>query len=360
MDNGSGAGNGAGNSIKRTTIYDIAEIAGTSPSAVSAVLNGTWKKRRISEKLAERITRIAEEQGYALNLQASVLRRERSNIVGMIMPKYDNRYFGAIAEQFEARSRQRGLFPVITCTQREPELEVEAARALVSYQVDLLIATGATDPDRISELCAAAGIRTINLDLPGSRSPSVVSDNFGGARDLTRIILSRIRAEFGVREPLYFIGGRASDHNTAERLRGFREAHAELGLEVPADQIIIRGYAAEKAEEALETMDLPERFGIFVNSTITLEGVVRWMQRNKRGGRSGLRFGCFDWDSFAARLPENVGMAEQDVPHMLEAVFEMIDMQPSANILRKIPCILRVPDEWSRTGEAFREVNLAG
>lgn len=360
VENDRDAGNGAGTSSKRTTIYDIAAIAGTSPSAVSAVLNGTWRKRRISEGLAERITRIAEEQGYAVNLQASVLRRERSNIVGMIMPKYDNRYFGAIAEQFEARSRQRGLFPVITCTQREPELELEAARALVSYQVDLLISTGATDPDRISDFCAAAGVRTINLDLPGSRSPSVVSDNFSGARDLTRVILSRIKAEYGVLEPLYFIGGRLSDHNTAERLRGFREAHAGLGMAVPEEQIIIRGYAPEKAEAALEALELPRRFGIFVNSTITLEGVVRWMQRNSRGGKSGLRFGCFDWDSFAARLPENVGMAEQDVPHMLEAVFEMIDKPPSANVLHKVPCILRLPEEWDEAGRTLPELTPTG
>ncbi|WP_235911993.1 LacI family DNA-binding transcriptional regulator [Mesorhizobium xinjiangense] len=348
MDKARAAGDGGGS--KRTTIYDIAEIAGTSPSAVSAVLNGTWKKRRISEKLAERITRIAEDEGYALNLQASVLRRERSNIVGMIMPKYDNRYFGAIAEQFETRARQRGLFPVITCTQREPALELEAARALVSYQVECLIATGATDPDRISEFCTAAGVRTINLDLPGSLSPSVVSDNFGGARDLTRVILSRVRAELGTFEPLYFIGGRASDHNTAERLRGFREAHAEAGLDVPEDCVIIRGYSAEKAEATLDSMDLPQRFGIFVNSTITLEGVVRWMQRNDRGGIGGLRFGCFDWDPFAARLPENVGMAEQDVPHMLEAVFEMIDTRPATNVLRAVPCALHLPSDRARHG----------
>lgn len=343
MENTDGDSGGIG--AKRTTIYDIAEIVGTSPSAVSAVLNGTWKKRRISQKLADRITRIAEDMGYALNLQASVLRRERSNIVGMIMPKYDNRYFGAIAEQFEARSRQRGLFPVITCTRREPALELEAARALVSYQVDCLIATGATDPDRISEFCTAAGVRTINLDLPGTLSPSVVSDNFGGARDLTRLILSRIRDEFGVLDPIYFIGGRLSDHNTAERLRGFRKAHAEAGLEVSDERIIVGGYAAEKAEAVLEAMDLPQRFGIFVNSTITLEGVVRWMQRNDRGGRNGLRFGCFDWDPFAARLLENVGMAEQDVPEMLEAVFQMIDARPAGSILREIPCALRLPDD---------------
>ena len=131
---------------KRPTIYDLATLTGASATAVSAVLNGSWKKRRISERLALKIIEVAKEQGYAVNLQASVLRRERSNIVGMIVPKYDNRYFGAMAERFEALARNHGLFPVITCTQRDPQLEIQAAQALISYQVDYLVVTGATKP----------------------------------------------------------------------------------------------------------------------------------------------------------------------------------------------------------------------
>jgi LacI family fructose operon transcriptional repressor len=168
-------------SAKRTTIYDLAALSGSSASAVSAVLNGNWKKRRISQQTAEKITKLAEEHGYALNMQASVLRKERSKIIGMLVPKYDNRYFGSIAEQFEGMARERGLFPIITCTRRDPELELEAARAMLSYQVDCLIATGATDPDRIADICLAAGVPTINLDLPGSNAPSVISDNYLGA-----------------------------------------------------------------------------------------------------------------------------------------------------------------------------------
>ncbi|STW13130.1 ribitol operon repressor [Klebsiella pneumoniae subsp. rhinoscleromatis] len=40
----------------------------------------------------------------------------------MIIPKYDNRYFGSIAERFEEMARERGLLPIITCTRRRPEL----------------------------------------------------------------------------------------------------------------------------------------------------------------------------------------------------------------------------------------------
>lgn len=327
---------------KRPTIYDLARIAGTSASAVSSVLSGTWKKRRISAQLAERISRVAEEQGYSLNLQASLLRRERSRIIGMIIPKYDNRYFGAIAEQFEAMARARGLFPVITCTRREPELEYEAARQMMSYQAECLIVTGATDPDRIAELCAATGVRAINLDLPGTRMPSVVSDNFAGAQELTRVILSRTHEAFGRRAPLYFIGGRPQDHNTRERRRGFMSAHAEIGLRVPDGNSIVRGYSADKTAAALAELGIPHGSGVFVNSTIALEGFVRWLRA--QSPPLELRFGCFDWDPFAAVHPQNVGMMQQDVAAMLSRVFEFIQSAPNGAPTVEVPCRFRALD----------------
>ena len=79
----------------------------------------------------------------------------------MIVPKYDNRYFGSIAEKFEEMARARGLLPIITCTRRQPELEIEAARAMLSWQVDWVIATGATQPDKIAQMCQQAGVPTL-------------------------------------------------------------------------------------------------------------------------------------------------------------------------------------------------------
>lgn len=325
---------------RKTTIYDLAELAGTSPSAVSSVLNGTWKKRRISQKLADRITKVAEEQGYAVNAQASLLRRERSHIVGMIIPKYDNRYFGEIAEKFEAKARAQGFFPVVTCTQRDPELEFEAAKELISYQAECLISTGATDPDRISKFCDAAGVQSINLDLPGRGAPSVISDNFSGAWDLTGLILGRLKTEFGSAVPLRFVGGRLSDHNTAERLKGFLAGHRDHSMAVPESHVLATGYSADKAASALKGFVPNEPTGIFVNSTISLEGVMRWHRELPRGGEH-VRFGCFDWDPFGLYLPGNIAMVEQDVGTMLDRTFDLIGKRDAARDQILVPCRLR-------------------
>lgn len=329
-----------GKDTKRTTIYDLAALAGASPSAVSSVLNGTWKKRRISQKLAQRVMRLAEEQGYAVNVQASLLRRERSNIVGMIVPKYDNRYFGEIAEQFEAKARERGFFPVVTCTQRDPELEFEAAKELISYRAECLISTGATDPDRISAFCNASGVQSINLDLPGKEAPSIISDNYSGARDLTDLIIDRCESDLGWSGPLRFIGGRLSDHNTMARLKGFLAAQRERGISVPDTHIMATGYSAEKAAQILANFEPDGPAGLFVNSTISLEGVVRW-HRELGGCAKWVRYGCFDWDPFGSFLPGNVGMVEQDVTTMLNKAFELIGEPISSKELILVPCKLK-------------------
>lgn len=329
--------------MKKITIYDLAELSGVSASAVSAILNGNWKKRRISAKLAEKVTRIAQEQGYAINRQASMLRSKKSNVIGMIVPKYDNRYFGSVVESFEEMARERGLLPIITCTRRRPELEIEAVKAMLSWQVDWVVATGATNPDTITELCQQAGVPTVNLDLPGTLAPSVISDNYAGARALTDKILDNSLRRHGSLAPLTFVGGRSSDHNTLERLRGFRDAHRQRGLEVPEENVLAPGYSKGKVEACMQA-----RFGageahlqgFFVNSTISLEGVVRWLAQRGLTGTEQPPMGCFDWDPFVFLLGHDIDMVQQNVQAMLEAVFSLIDADDASKRLIEIPPLL--------------------
>ena len=57
--------------MKKTTIYDLAQLTGASPSTVSAALNGSWRERRIKESTVRQIQRIAAREGYRTNLQAA-------------------------------------------------------------------------------------------------------------------------------------------------------------------------------------------------------------------------------------------------------------------------------------------------
>ncbi len=89
-----------GISSKKATIYDLSILSGASASTVSAVLNGSWRKRRISEETADRILSLAKAHRYTANLQARGLRSSKSGLVGLLVPIYDNRFFSSMAQTF--------------------------------------------------------------------------------------------------------------------------------------------------------------------------------------------------------------------------------------------------------------------
>jgi LacI family transcriptional regulator len=73
----------------KTTIRDIAEAAGVSAMAVSAVLNGTGKNVKVSAEKADLIRRIALELRYRPNHLARSFRSQRTNMVAVVFQHLD-------------------------------------------------------------------------------------------------------------------------------------------------------------------------------------------------------------------------------------------------------------------------------
>lgn len=312
--------------IKKATIYDIATQTKISASTVAAVLNGSWKKRRIAEKTALLIKKVARKKGYSINLQARGLRKSKSGLIGMIVPMLDNRFFSSLAESFEALARAEGLYPVVVSTLRNPQSERDTVEALISHNIEALFLAGATDPDSLSDICKRAGVKHVNVDLPGTKALSVISDNFNGAKDLSTKIIENVGAN-QVTRSFHFIGGIASDHNTLRRIEGFKEALKNCGLKVVDDQIHACGYDATLAEAAvrslyLELGGLPS--GLFVNSTISFEGVVRFLKTLPVEEVCNCSIGCFDWDPYIELLHFPVMMIKQDVGQMINEAYRLL------------------------------------
>lgn len=75
------------------TTKDIAALAGVSQTAVSAVLSGQGRQRRISEKTARKIMETAKRLGYRRNLAAQELRLGKSLSVGILLPVPTNNIY---------------------------------------------------------------------------------------------------------------------------------------------------------------------------------------------------------------------------------------------------------------------------
>lgn len=73
----------------KTTIRDVAEAAGVSAMAVSAVLNGTGRNVKVSPEKAEMIRKVAQELRYQPNHLARSLRNRRTMMVGVVFQHFD-------------------------------------------------------------------------------------------------------------------------------------------------------------------------------------------------------------------------------------------------------------------------------
>jgi len=159
---------------------------------------------------------------------------------------------------------------------------------------------------------------TVSISSAGSRSVLTTS----GYQWRSRALRS------AARNKAYFVGGIASDYATRRRIEGFTDAVKSMTGRLDPDQVDAHGYDADIAEEAVRRLHarlrgLPR--ALFVNSTIALEGVVRFLTRLPREELDRCVFGCYDWDPFAAMLTFPLLMVRQDVEALLGEAFRIID-----------------------------------
>jgi LacI family fructose operon transcriptional repressor len=312
----------------KNTIYDIAKAVGSSPSTVSAALNGTWKKRRISEATALRIIAAAQEHGYSANLQARALRTSRSGLVALLMPEY-NRFFSSIAQTFSREVRARGQCPVIISTERNPDEERATVADLTAWSIDAIFFVGSVAPEALSLQCQASGIPHVFVDQPCALAPSVVTDSRNGASILTREIISSM-GPFGTgpRDTVYFLGGDQSLPSTGNRIAGFRDAmYAHVGRVEP-DQILAETYDLDAATQTIAALHkrlggLPR--GLFINSDSVFEGALRFLATLPDDDLAACARGCFDYEPLGQLLRFPVHMMRQRHKMLVQRAFALLE-----------------------------------
>ncbi|MEM9549732.1 MAG: LacI family DNA-binding transcriptional regulator [Pseudomonadota bacterium] len=340
---------------QKSTIYDIARLAGTSASTVSYALNGRWQERRIKRDTVERIQKIARENGYQVNLQARGLRNASSGLAGMILPEHDTRFFSDLSQAFALEVRARGSCPAIVLSGRGREAQEQSVQTLLSYNVDTVVIAGATDPMPLSAICRSGGVPHVFVDHPCPDAPSVVTDNYQGALALTQQMLATLppARPDDPGNHVFFLGGEATLPATERRIAAFRDATRAAGALHGSDQVIACGYSVARAET--EIAELHARLGrmpagLFVNSISCFEGVVKYLAAIPEGEMASTVLGCFDYDPFGALLRFPVTMVRQRADVMISEAFARLDEGFGAPSLSLIsPELVSQPMSSTRT-----------
>jgi len=127
---------------KKTTLKDIAAVLKISTAAVSKALNND---SRISLKTKEAVKKVAKELDYQPNHLASALRKGKSNLVGVIVPRTNSNFFSSVIQNMEEVLNKEGYNIIITQSNESYKKECESIDTLLFTQVDGIIASMANE-----------------------------------------------------------------------------------------------------------------------------------------------------------------------------------------------------------------------
>ncbi|MBR6883925.1 MAG: LacI family DNA-binding transcriptional regulator [Bacteroidales bacterium] len=214
------------------TISDIAAALGVTPSTVSRALSGS---PRVKEETRLAVEQMAAEMGYERNIVAANLRKGKSDIVDVIVPRIHREFFSNVIGGAESILNAAGYSVLICQTHEEFDAEVKALRTMRNNQVAGVLmshAIGAMDGthvvDTLGDSIPLVQFDRVFSDLPGAK---VVSNNFQGAYEATKHLVEQGYRRIGT------LAGYMNSEAYAARLDGYRKALEDSGL--PIDESIV-------------------------------------------------------------------------------------------------------------------------
>lgn len=133
------------------TIKDVAKKAGVHPSVVSRVLNKDVTLK-IKKETRERILETVNELGYVPNHAARNLKKNQTNMIGMIIPDFSNPVYSSIIHGAENKAAQEG-YTLLVYSKKHIAKSHSSFSHLIEGRIDgLLIATLELDDKALKEL----------------------------------------------------------------------------------------------------------------------------------------------------------------------------------------------------------------
>jgi LacI family transcriptional regulator len=127
---------------KNITIYDLAQMLNVSPATVSRSLND---HHSISDETKKRIKAKASEVGYRTNKFAANLSSQKSNTIGVIVPRLNSYFMSTVLAGIEKVANQIGYNLIISQSLESEEKEKINAKTLLDSGVDALLVSLAND-----------------------------------------------------------------------------------------------------------------------------------------------------------------------------------------------------------------------
>ncbi len=320
----------------KTTIRDVAEAAGVSAMAVSAVLNGAGSNVKVSQEKAEHIRRVARELRYQPNHLARSLRSKRTGMVGVVFQHFDglgeeHPYYPQLLNGVMA-----ALFPADYTLALCPKLiQGGDAGSISDGRFDGVLWCRPDFTEASVETIQKAGVPVVTMHAPPGAVPGVptfCADNEGAMRAVVRHL-----RELG-HERFAFVIDPVNEHTVEGRARRAAFFDAAGG---PCD-VLVWDETCPGVERYAKA-DAPHTALVCFSDTVA-GAVLKACERHGVSVPRDLSVVGFDSSSFCESTKPRLTSVNQPVErmahaatlHLLSLIREEAEGSPSAPVVSSI------------------------
>lgn len=265
---------------KEVTIYDIAKTLNISPATVS---RGLKDHPAISKKTKKLIFDLVDKIGYQSNHFARNLRNQKTDTIGVIVPRLNSNFMSAVIAGIESIANNQGYNLIISQSSESTIKEAANAKTMFNNRVDGLLVSLAYDTKEIEHFNS----------FFKKNIPVIFFDRVKDHKDCTNILIDNRKAAYEATRHLLDQGCKKIVHITApqmqnvyvDRLKGYKDALSDYGIMFSEELVIIDNLSQEaglRAADAISKMD-PMPDGIFVaNDTCAVSCILALKQSGIR------------------------------------------------------------------------------
>lgn len=209
--------------MSRSTIQDVAALAGVSATTVSHVINET---RYVSPQTKKAVLDAVEQLSYVPDLSARNLKTRKKKMIGFIIPTLYNSYFFNIIEAVESAIRDEGYSLLISNSKEDPEKELQSFRHLSSGLVDGIIAVSSLEDFSSVAEVTPPGFPILLIDrvLKNCACDSLTVSTYDSIRDAAVHLLRSGHSR------ITYLASDDKLQTTTERLAAFQDAVKAQGV----------------------------------------------------------------------------------------------------------------------------------
>jgi len=301
-------------------IKDVARRAGVSVTTVSRVLN---QEKYVSEALKQKVIGAIDELGYAPSHIARSLVRQKTNLLGVIVPDLTSSFYSTILSSIEETASANGYSLLVCNIVEDTDKELRYLNVFHEMRVDGIIIMHEKVTDDIRSLLNKLNIPVIfsSVKPADQKYLSVIVDDYKAAYDATAYLI-----ELG-HERIGFIGGDMRDITSGQnRYAGYRNALTDHRLKMIYEYVKFGDYKINSGYAMMQELLLcdPPPTAVFAVSDDMALGAMNCIADNKLSVPDDISMIGFDGSSLTELVRPRLTSMEQPIHEMGQVTVESL------------------------------------